>query len=170
MAHILVGVDGSEGGRRALARAVEEGRRTGATVEAVTCWYPPYVNGFESVPHLVDARCALEVQDEAVGALPADAPAVRRTIVQGRPASTLADLARHADLVVVGAGDQRLRSRMVWGSLPRELARHTTTPVEVVGTEVGGAPASVSDPRPARAARHPHRPLRRRHGEPLVVR
>ena len=35
---IVVGVDGSEGGRRALRWAVAEAQRTGAAVKAVTAW------------------------------------------------------------------------------------------------------------------------------------
>jgi nucleotide-binding universal stress UspA family protein len=36
---IVVGVDGSEGSRRALRWAVTEARRANAAVEAITAWY-----------------------------------------------------------------------------------------------------------------------------------
>ena len=38
---IVVGVDGSDGGRHALAWAVGEAARRGAVLEAVHVWTPP---------------------------------------------------------------------------------------------------------------------------------
>lgn len=150
MDHIVVGVDRSASGRRALAVAADEARRRGARISAVTCWLPSYCNGYESTPGLTDAAAALQAQDEAVAELGPPPCPIARVIVRGRPANTLAELARDADLLVVGAGDRRWWARLVWGSLPRELAQRTRTELRVVepaqpsaAPAPGGVPAGA---------------------------
>jgi nucleotide-binding universal stress UspA family protein len=112
---IVVGVGGSEGGRRALRRAVREAAARGPTVPAVIAWrwdtvdLPPYV-------------------------------AVAADVAEGRPADVLAAAAREADLLVLGShGHGRMR-HTVLGSVSEECVRKATCPVVVlpVGQDSGG--------------------------------
>jgi nucleotide-binding universal stress UspA family protein len=134
---IVVGVDGSPGGRRALDWAVAEGRRRGATVQAVTAWH---WSGLEEAPMAgtSPAEALLEAErtlDEAVDSALAgmeNPPVVAREVVEGSPADVLVRASKGADMLVVGShGYGRLRS-LVLGSVSQALVRRATCPVVIL--------------------------------------
>lgn len=138
MARIVVGVDGSEPSARALAWAVDEGRRRRATVEAVHAWtYPPmtFVTGLVPPPTfahddlVAEARAAL---DEAVDALGARSAGVARVLQEGTAARVLLDRAAGADLLVVGSRGRGGFSGLLLGSVSQQCAHHSPCPLVIV--------------------------------------
>lgn len=105
---ILVGVDGSDGSRRALAWAVEEAGLRQAVVEAVIAWQSPYDRveevAFPGDEHEI-AEAARAELDAAIVDIAGRAPAVEidPVVVEGDPADVLCRRAHGADLLVLGA-------------------------------------------------------------------
>lgn len=135
---IVVGVDGSDDGQRALRWAVDEAGARGCALEVVHAWQPPFLAGYPLDPLATDAEAfeaparrvmerALDDADVASLARP-----VERTLRPARPASALLDAAEDADLVVVGSrGIGGFRGLLV-GSVSLQVARHSPCPVVVV--------------------------------------
>jgi nucleotide-binding universal stress UspA family protein len=143
---IVVGIDGSTGGRRALAWALGHAAKTGATVEVVTAFAgsePPLSEYAGSERHHADAR---QQDDIAAVAMDLDAtPTVARTVIAGEPVAVLTDAARTADMLVVGShGKSHLRTALL-GSVSEGCIRAATCPVVVV-------PAAKAAPRQRQAA------------------
>jgi nucleotide-binding universal stress UspA family protein len=141
---IVVGVDGSEGGRRALDWASTEAAARGGAVQAVTAWR---WDGVELDPHTVSPT---ELREHAEGVLARELAAlaarhgtahpVAGELVEGRPAQVLANAARAADLLVLGShGHSRLR-HTVLGSVSEEVIRLAPCPVLVVPVPAPAAP------------------------------
>jgi nucleotide-binding universal stress UspA family protein len=134
---IVVGVDGSDGGRRALRWAINEAVHTGATVEAVTAWH---WDGVE-VPHVVatnpweESRRAEEISkhevESALTEAGADVP-ITREVVQGPPAAILANAARRAALLILGSHGHGRMHQAVLGSVSEECIRRANCPVVVI--------------------------------------
>jgi nucleotide-binding universal stress UspA family protein len=141
---IVVGVDGSEGGRRALEWAVREAADRGGTVQAVAAWRWDVpggglgvtsagtgVQGGEAGGLQEGRRLAEEVLEREVTAVPPSVP-VARQVREGRPAEVLGDAARTADLLVVGSHGHSRVWRTVLGSVAEECVRLSMCPVVVV--------------------------------------
>jgi nucleotide-binding universal stress UspA family protein len=154
---IVVGVDGSPGGQRALDWAVREAANRGGTVQAVTAWR---WDGIESGPggatNPADERArAVALLDSEIRGLatrhpsappaappaaPPVAPPVASEVVEGRPAEVLTAAAQQADLLVLGShGHSRLR-HTVLGSVSEECVRMATCPVVVIPVPVPARP------------------------------
>src|SRR4029450_1304204 len=112
---IVVGVDGSDGGRRALDWAAKEAATRGGAVQAVIAWS---WDGMDYGPCAATgpdegARCASEVLAREVTALTdrrGSALPVATEVVEGRPADVLAAAGGAADLLVLGShGHSRIR-------------------------------------------------------------
>jgi nucleotide-binding universal stress UspA family protein len=134
---IVVGVDGSDGGRRALDWAAAEAAARGGTVQAVTAWR---WDGIESGAGVATspaderrhAEAILHRELEALTARHGAAHPVAGEVVEGMPARALTAAARRADLLVLGShGHSRLR-HTVLGSVSEECIRLATCPVLVV--------------------------------------
>lgn len=132
---IVVGVDGSEGGERALRWAVREAaHRTGATVQAVTAFS---VDGSEAASLWYREGCETKAQDtlggQVVRALN-DNPRVAVTthVVQGEAVEVLLDAARAADLLVLGSHGHGRLFQAVLGSVSAACVRQANCPVLVV--------------------------------------
>jgi nucleotide-binding universal stress UspA family protein len=137
---VVVGVDGSPSSAAALAWAIAEGAARGAAVEVIHAWEPPLlygpvagVAGYEGAA-VEDAgerllREMVERATEAAGAAP---PAVERTVATGGAASSLLDVAKAADLLVVGRRGLGGFGRLLLGSVSDHVARHAPCPVVVV--------------------------------------
>lgn len=127
-ATIVVGVDGTEASRAALAFALREGAARGSTVEVVTAWETP-TNG-------VDVRSlAQAAQDEAVAdalATVSPTPVISRTLVEEHPAAALVSASRGAAFLVVGRGRKGVAREGVMGSVGEYCIRHAHCPVTVV--------------------------------------
>jgi nucleotide-binding universal stress UspA family protein len=134
---IVVGVDGTEGSRRALRWALTEAGRRGAEVEAVTVWTWEGLEG----PMLAltnpsarrehaDRMSAREV-DRALAQCPTRVT-VHRTVVEGYPTKRLVEAARHGRLLVVGSHGHGRLHRAVLGSIRATCVRRARCPVVVV--------------------------------------
>jgi nucleotide-binding universal stress UspA family protein len=134
---IVVGVDGSDGGRRALEWAIREAAVRDSAIVAVTAWS---WDGMEFGPVVAtDATEARELAtrmlDDELRALVArygsHRPAAAE-VIEGSPADVLTHVARAADLLVLGShGHSRVR-HTVLGSVSEACVRMATCPVVVI--------------------------------------
>ena len=101
MQRVLVGADGSDGGRAAVSWADALARSVGAEMLVVRAWHP----GFAEVPPDVHERLRGEAADALAAEWPDDPGRVRAMLVDGDPRRALLDVAEteDVDLVVVGA-------------------------------------------------------------------
>ena len=144
---IVVGVDGSESARTALAFALEEAARWSARVKVVTAFHPldywPAAYGtavstvvLPTTGELTDdaertARRAVTAALAGVGPT-AQAVPVQLRVVSGNPGEILVAEAADADLLVVGhRGRGRIASACL-GSAGLHCVLHATCPVVVV--------------------------------------
>lgn len=109
MQHIVVGVDGSNASRRALAWAVAHARTSGATLRVVHAWTAPAMGG-DPLAQALANKDELEAQARHELDLVVDdvdesglATPIGRTLVCGDPTQTLLEAAKEADLLVVGS-------------------------------------------------------------------
>jgi len=144
---IVAGVDGSEGGRRALRWAVREAADHGGTVQAVAVWrWDLPSGGLDLTASAEDPRLRAEqLLAQEVADLPPGMP-VASEVLEGRPGATLAAAARSADLLVLGSHGHSRVWHTVLGSVAEECVRSATCPVVVV-------------PVPQPAARSPAAPV-----------
>lgn len=149
---IVAGVDGSEGGRRALDWAVREAQARGGAVQAVIAWS---WDGLDYGP--VTATTAEQEQERSTRLLEAEIKATVAThgsglpiaaeVVEGRPAEVLAAAGRAGDLLVLGShGHSRIR-HTVLGSVSEECIRKAECPVVVIPVPVQ-PPAGTNEPVP----------------------
>ena len=130
---VVVGVDGSDGARRALQWAAEEARLRGARLRAVHVW--SYLDqageAFDPTYGEDDARQFL---DEVVAGLGDDAGGldIERMAVCDLPARGLLDSAGDADLLVVGARGMGGFRGLLLGSVSQQVAQHAPCPVVIV--------------------------------------
>ena len=138
---IVVGVDSSSGSSAALGWAIEQARRTGAVLHAVTAWELPTAIG-APVPLPTDfapaalAHAAAEEEVRAALADASDVP-VEITVVEGHPRAVLLDAAKDADLLVVGRRGRSTWPGLTLGSVSEACARHAPCPVVIVNHPSG---------------------------------
>ena len=132
-ARIVVGIDGSLGSSRALRWALEEARIRSATVEAVYAWQYPPVGAFGLGPTAGFEVVANETIDAATEYAEKVAPDVRliaHTCFNAEVPALL-DVAKGADLLVVGSrGHGRFHDALL-GSVAHQCIRHAKCPVIV---------------------------------------
>lgn len=137
---IVVGVDGSRSSKAALAWAVRQAELTDATVEAVIAWqYPiafagaPYAP-IGSVLETDFAATAGQVLGETISeVVDASGPVkVSATAREGNPAQTLLDVAKGADLLVVGSRGHGGFTEALLGSVSQHCVHHAPCPVVIV--------------------------------------
>lgn len=131
---IVVGVDGSESSRAALAWALQQAELTEAPVDAVIAWeYPVFSVGQVLLPPEDPESRAARALSEAVTATVRGQPVeVRQRVVAGHPAQTLIDAARNARLLVVGSRGLGTFSAALLGSVALYCIQHAPCPVVVV--------------------------------------
>jgi nucleotide-binding universal stress UspA family protein len=145
---IVAGVDGSEGGHRALRWAVSEAAARHGTVEAVAVWrrdLPDYGLDPSLGPGEPQERADALLRFE-IDRLPSDVP-VASQVVEGRPAEALTTVARDADLLVLGSHGHSRVWQTVLGTVADECVRKATCPVVVVPVphrEEPAAPPALS--------------------------
>ncbi|MFG2331757.1 universal stress protein [Streptomyces sp. NPDC048604] len=129
--YLVVGVDGSESSRAALAWAVEEADLRRCAVRAIAVWQPP-VFSLRSDDTLFHAERRL--LSESTAGWAEKYPDVRLTheVPTGSPVETLADAAEHALAVVVGRRGRGGYSGMRVGSVVRGLLHRAHCPVITV--------------------------------------
>jgi nucleotide-binding universal stress UspA family protein len=136
---IVVGIDGSDGSRSALAWAVEEARLRNDRVLAVHVWSPP--SAYAPAPWAVAVpadeeafeRSAEElVRDVVAEVVGDDAPPVEARAVRGSPAGELLRLAGDEHLLVVGSRGHGGFAGLLLGSVSDQCAHHARGPVVLV--------------------------------------
>lgn len=147
MESVLVGVDLSDGSRRALRFALKRARVNDwrVTVANVVNWsrYSTFATMEDNERRPVTRREEIErAQSGIIEPLLVEAEAdgfltnleVKTLVRHGRPSEVLADLAVDPghDIIVVGrTGDSDLKAA-IFGSTPSRLVQHATVPVVVV--------------------------------------
>jgi nucleotide-binding universal stress UspA family protein len=128
---IVVGVDGTEGGRRALDWALHEAAARGGTVRAVMSWRWDTASPTEptqAVRNEAERTLRAEIAaQEARGGVP-----VAAEVVEGRAAEVLVRVARDADLLVLGSHGHDRVYHTVLGSTAQECVESAECPVVVI--------------------------------------
>ncbi len=140
MKRIVVGVDGSESSKAALAWAANEAKLRGCHVVAVLAWTPAVVTpgpwpGMVPVPTSVDgeedAKAELSsVVEKALGHIPE--VEVEERVVHLPPAHALIEEASDAQLLVVGSRGHGGFAGLLLGSVSQQCAQHAPCPVVIV--------------------------------------
>jgi nucleotide-binding universal stress UspA family protein len=137
---IVVGVDGSDPSKAALAWAIRQGRLTGATIEAVIAWEPPVNYGYPIpvVPSTDFEQLARDVVTLAISDVssPDDQVPIRWKVVEGNAAQVLLDASAGADLLVVGSRGHGGFVEALLGSVGQHCVHHATCPVVVIRNSV----------------------------------
>lgn len=134
-ARVVVGVDGSEPGRRALQWAADEAQRRGADLEVVHAWHPP-IQPLGLVLPAVDHASA-EANGKALLDAAASAVANRPFIVapmliEGSPARCLLEVSTGAALLVLGSRGRGGFAGLLLGSVSSQALHHAQCPVVLV--------------------------------------
>ena len=146
MESIVVGVDGSEGGKAALEFAAAEAALHGARLRFVSVWeIPPAVYGAGFAPPLdaetLDSfrKAAQGVADGAEASAKKLQPGleVEAAAVQGGPAEVLVDEASKASMIVVGNRGLGGFKSLLLGSVSQQVVHHAPCPVVVVRAPSG---------------------------------
>jgi nucleotide-binding universal stress UspA family protein len=136
---VVVGVDGSEGSRKALRWAAAEATARGDDLELVHVWEPPQAYAplglgaypLDPEPIREAARSLLE---DLVSQARELAPGIdiRGELVEGAAAHALLDHARSADLLVVGSRGLGGFRSLLLGSVSQQVVHHAPCPVVIV--------------------------------------
>lgn len=139
MGRIVVGIDGSEPSKTALAWALSQAKLAGAAVEAVIAWhYPVIIAGmpFAPIPVLgtdFGVQAAKILQDAIAAVLPDDSQVKVGTVVrEGNAAQILIECSDDADLLVVGNRGYGGFTEALLGSVTQHCVQHARCPIVVV--------------------------------------
>jgi nucleotide-binding universal stress UspA family protein len=162
----VVGVDGSDGSRAALAAAIVEAARTGAEVEAVATYVEAdYWTDLSSVVLPTHEQIVAGLQDRtrtlvedvfAEGRATGrgdTTPTVRAEVFRGPAAEVLVHRAASADLLVVGSRGRGEFRGLLLGSVALHCAMQAPCPVLVVHPPVSRADVGAISTVPAMTAR-----------------
>ncbi|WLQ45203.1 universal stress protein [Streptomyces laculatispora] len=129
--YLVVGVDGSESSKAALALAFEEADLRGCTLRAIAVWQPPVFSLHGSDATL---RAERRLLSETAAGWAEEYPDVRlhHEVLTGSPVEALAEAAEHALAVVVGRRGQGGYSGMRVGSVVHGLLHRAHCPVITV--------------------------------------
>ena len=136
---VVVGVDGSEGSRRALRWAAAEAVVRGDALALVHVWEPPQAYaplGLGAYP--VDPEPIREAASELLEGLVAQARElapgleIRGELLEGAPAEALLEAARTADLLVVGSRGLGGFRSLLLGAVSQQVTHHAPCPVVIV--------------------------------------
>jgi|GEM_PF-3488397 len=134
---IVVGVDGSQSGLRALRWAGAEALTKGAELEIVVAWERAAGFGFTGTSSdEFEDELRRRVEGHMTEAL-GRAPRVPFPIAvhEGRPAQVLVEAAQGADLLVVGSNGNSAFAKVMLGSVSEYCVRHAGCSVVVVRDE-----------------------------------
>jgi len=135
---IVVGIDGSESSKAALAWAVEQAKLTGAPLQVVITWELPATYGWaaplpEGLDFEADARGAVnEAVNEVIGPDSASQIDLTISIIEGHPAAVLLRESKDAGLIVVGSRGHGAFAGMLLGSVGQHLVAHAGCPVVII--------------------------------------
>jgi nucleotide-binding universal stress UspA family protein len=130
---IVVGIDGSCDSARALKWAAREARQRGATLQVVlACFDAKFARHNDKSFRGSPSPAGQEIVDSAVAALGASGVAIERTVVEGRPAPVLLEMAGAADLLVVGTRGLGRAKETIHGSVSHACAHRSPVPVAII--------------------------------------
>jgi nucleotide-binding universal stress UspA family protein len=142
MNQIVVGVDGSDTSRKALAWAYDEAGHHRASLVVVTTWHPPALPMTPPYGNLAPEGYGDQPRQEALDLLerftselvPKDPVVdIRTAVEEGKnPAKVLIERSKEADLLVVGSRGHGGFAGMLLGSVSQHLVAHADCPVVVV--------------------------------------
>lgn len=138
LGRIVVGVDGSEPSKRALAWAARQAKLTSLPLEVLITWELPATYGWaaplpEGMDLEADSRAVVaETIAEVVGLEAAGHLDLTVTVIEGHPAPVLLKESETAGLVVVGCRGHGSFTGMLLGSVGQHLAAHSHCPVVIV--------------------------------------
>ena len=132
---IVVGVDGSEGSKQALAWAARIASAEHATIDAVTIWQYPNYAGLAAVPDSFSPKTEMEKLltqsvDEVFGTQ--RPPDTRLHVFEGDTTHMLLNLTKEALMVVVGSRGHGGFAGLLLGSVSMKVAELASCPVLVV--------------------------------------
>ncbi len=141
-ATVIVGIDGSQPSKRAVAYAIglAEAQEVNLVVAHVIPWSPYSFNTPSENEERAEkkkqeiAAASAQIVDPAVEAAAESACDVTPVVRHGDPVDTLLELARDfaATAIIVGrTGDSRVK-RALFGTIPGHLVHESTIPVTVV--------------------------------------
>jgi nucleotide-binding universal stress UspA family protein len=147
-AMVLIATDGTPSSRTAVEQGLSIARELGARATFVSVYRPPWAAlGQPFYQRSLSKRLAAsrEALDEARAAAEAFGVDAEYQIVEGRPASAIADIAaaRDADLVVVGSRDLTNPAAALWGSVSRSLVGQSDRAVLVAKGHRGCMPRAL---------------------------
>ncbi len=148
----VVGVDGSDDSRTALAWAVAQATGRDAQILALSTWLAPILpsdaigqpallmdwDRFEAELHRHLDEIITSVRHAGAGA--AHGPEITARVLQGRAARMLIENSQGAELLVVGTRGRGGLSGVMLGSVSRQCATHATVPVAVVPADAECVP------------------------------
>jgi nucleotide-binding universal stress UspA family protein len=136
---IVVGVDGSPSSKAALTWAVRQAELTGSTVEAVIAWHYPLA--FAGMPYAPVSMPDADFVGIAAKALenairetvdPEGPVKVSATVREGDAALVLLEIAKDADLLVVGSRGHGGFMEALLGSVSQHCVHHALCPVVII--------------------------------------
>jgi len=139
MSRVVVGVDGSDGSRRALEWAYAEAEKRGASLEVVAAWgvppIPPLPETASWPPPTAKLEAAAQgmvdlLLGEIVGSR--TGVSIETTLVEGSPARVLLARGKGADMLVVGSRGLGGFRSLLLGSVSQQCAQHATCPIVIV--------------------------------------
>jgi len=146
---VVVGVDGSEASRPALAYAFAYASSTGSVLTAVhTWWWEPLEGVSLGEPWIGDwtqiASQEAAVLSEMLAGFSESYPdvPVQSHVVRGDPVVELLNQSHGARLLVVGSRGRGGFVGLLLGSVSRRVLKRATCPVAVVRSSGGGQPAT----------------------------
>lgn len=143
---LLVGVDGSATGHKAIDWAARAALRHNATLHLLHSYSIPVdlAYGTAVVPVLdpeifSEGARGLLAEEAAIAANLAPDVAVDTTAVLGHPGQNLSDASKSAAMLVVGRSGRSALAHFFLGSVARYVVHHATSPVVVVpeGADIG---------------------------------
>lgn len=133
---IVVGVDGSEPSKSALAWAARQAALTGASLEVIGAWgYPAYYGqvGSWSIDFDPEKLTRDELQQVTHDVIGSSSPVAAHLHVRhGLPTEVLLHEAEGADLLVLGCRGHNELAGLLLGSVSQHCAAHASCPVVVV--------------------------------------
>lgn len=139
MARIVVGVDGSAQARRAVRLAVEEARLRSGDLAVLYCVPEPSLLVDPVImpqPPRADLQAAgFRVIEETLANVDLGGARVQRIVEFGGAARALCEVAKGADLLVVGSRGRGGFRGLLLGSVAQQVAAHAPCPVMIVVPE-----------------------------------
>jgi nucleotide-binding universal stress UspA family protein len=135
-AGVVVGIDGSDGGQRALAWAANEARRRSVPLTVVHGYQAPLAGAYPYTTMMTDTalmpRAARRLVSTALEHIDSSSLEVVSLCLPGGAAHTIVESAAEADLVVVGSRGLGAVQRLLLGSVATQVLLHAPVSVAVI--------------------------------------